>query len=109
MMHWEGPVICATPLAGMDARDYLDTLLEPPDLLLPEGAGTLLARLAEGLPIACSAVVERLDWSGPAWWRKALRPAGGGGGHRHRAHRRAGRRRHPLHARAAAGHRPGHP
>ncbi|RKJ97593.1 flavin monoamine oxidase family protein, partial [Teichococcus wenyumeiae] len=65
VMHWEGPVICATPLAGMDARDYLDTLLERPDLLLPEGAGTLLARLAQGLPIACGAVVERLDWSGP--------------------------------------------
>jgi monoamine oxidase len=65
VMHWEGPVICAAPLAEMDAADYLGTLLEPPDLLLPEGAGTLLARLAEGLPIAFGAVVERLDWSGP--------------------------------------------
>jgi monoamine oxidase len=65
VMHWEGPVICAVPLAGMDARDYLDTLLESPDLLLPAGAGTLLTKLAGDLPVAYGAVVERLDWSGP--------------------------------------------
>jgi monoamine oxidase len=65
VMHWEGPVICAAPLAEMDARDYRDTLLESPDLLLPEGAGTLLARLAADLPVSYGAVVERLDWSGP--------------------------------------------
>jgi monoamine oxidase len=65
ILHWEGPVICGAPMAAMDARDYLDTQLEPPDLLLPEGCGTLMARLAEGLPIAYGAVVERLDWSGP--------------------------------------------
>jgi len=64
--HWEGPVICAAPLASMDARDYLDTQLEPPDLLLPEGAGTLLARLAEGLNITYGAVVTRVEWGGAA-------------------------------------------
>ncbi len=62
--HWEGPVICAAPLSEMDARDYLDTLLEPPDLLVPEGAGTLLARLAAGLPITLGAVVDRVEWGG---------------------------------------------
>jgi monoamine oxidase len=62
--HWEGPVICAAPLSAMDARDYLDTQLEAPDLLLPEGAGTLLARLAEGLPITYGAVVARVEWGG---------------------------------------------
>ncbi|EHM01017.1 amine oxidase [Acetobacteraceae bacterium AT-5844] len=63
--HWEGPVICAAPLAEMDARDYLDTLLEPPDLLLAEGAGALLVRLARDLPITYGAVVERVEWGGP--------------------------------------------
>ncbi|MBO1073165.1 flavin monoamine oxidase family protein [Roseomonas marmotae] len=65
ILHWEGPVICAAPMSAMDAADWLDTLLEPPDLLLPEGAGSLMRRLAEGLPIAYGAVVRRLDWSGP--------------------------------------------
>jgi monoamine oxidase len=65
VLHWEGPVICGAPMAAMDARDYLDTQLEPPDLLPRQGAGTLMARLAAGLPIAYGAVLERLDWSGP--------------------------------------------
>jgi monoamine oxidase len=60
--HWEGPVICAAPLADMDARDFLDTQLEAPDLLLPGGAGALVAKLAEGLPIAFAMVVDRLEW-----------------------------------------------
>lgn len=65
VLHWEGPVICAASMAEMDARDYLDTQLEPPDLLPRGGAGALLARLAEGLPIAYGAVLMHLDWSGP--------------------------------------------
>jgi monoamine oxidase len=65
VLHWEGPVICAAPMAEMDARDYLDTQLEPPDLLPRQGAGTLLTRLAEGLPIDYGAVLTHLDWSGP--------------------------------------------
>ena len=65
VLHWEGPVICGAPMAEMDARDYLDTQLEPPDLLPRQGAGTLLARLCEGLPVAYGAVLRHLDWSGP--------------------------------------------
>ncbi|MFB9970779.1 flavin monoamine oxidase family protein [Pseudoroseomonas cervicalis] len=60
--HWEGPLICAAPLAAMDLDDFLDTQLEPPNLLLPQGIGTLLEGLAAGLPIAYGAVVERLSW-----------------------------------------------
>ncbi|WBV44056.1 NAD(P)/FAD-dependent oxidoreductase [Pseudoroseomonas cervicalis] len=62
--HWEGPVICAAPLAAMDLADFLDTQLDPPNLLLPQGIGTLLEGLAAGLPIAYGAVVERLAWGG---------------------------------------------
>nr|WP_305123357.1 FAD-dependent oxidoreductase [Roseomonas sp. GC11] len=62
--HWEGPVICAAPLVAMDLGDFLDTQLDPPNLLLPEGVGTLLEGLAAGLPIACGAVVERIAWGG---------------------------------------------
>jgi len=60
--HWEGPVIAAAPLAAMDLRDFLGTQLGGPNLLLPEGVGTLLASLASGLPIHYGAVVERLRW-----------------------------------------------
>lgn len=63
--HWEGPVICAAPLAAMDLRDFLDTQLGGPNLLLPQGVGGLLTRLAQDLPIAYGAPVERLRWSGP--------------------------------------------
>jgi len=62
--HWEGPVIAAAPLAAMDLRDFLDTQLAGPNLLLPGGIGTLLAGLAAGLPITYGAVVERLRWGG---------------------------------------------
>ncbi|WP_238384084.1 flavin monoamine oxidase family protein [Teichococcus vastitatis] len=60
--HREGPVICAAPLAAMDLRDFLDTQLGGPNLLLPEGIGGLLTRLAAGLPIAYGAAVQRLAW-----------------------------------------------
>jgi monoamine oxidase len=63
--HWEGPVICAAPLAAMDLRDFLDTQLADGNLLLPRGAGALLAQLAAPLPIAYGAVVERILWAGP--------------------------------------------
>lgn len=63
--HWEGPVICAAPLAAMDLRDFLDTQLAEGNLLPRQGAGALLARLAEGLPIAYSSPVTRLSWGGP--------------------------------------------
>lgn len=62
--HWEGPVICAAPLAEMDLRDFLDTQLDAPNWLLPQGIGNFLSGLATGLPIAYGAVVERLRWGG---------------------------------------------
>lgn len=62
--HWEGPVICAAPLAAMDLRDFLDTQLAGPNLLLPGGIGGLLAGLADGLPVAYGAGVQRLAWGG---------------------------------------------
>lgn len=63
--HWEGPVICAAPLVAMDLRDFLDTQLAGPNLLLRDGIGGLLAGLAAELPVTYGAPVERLSWSGP--------------------------------------------
>ncbi|PHK96162.1 hypothetical protein CR162_04835 [Pseudoroseomonas rhizosphaerae] len=63
--HWEGPVICAARLAEMDLRDFLDTQLDAPNWLLPQGLGSFLSGFAAGLPIAYGAVVERLRWGGP--------------------------------------------
>ncbi|WP_161600839.1 flavin monoamine oxidase family protein [Teichococcus oryzae] len=60
--HWEGPVICAAPLAAMDLRDFLDTQLSGPNLLLPEGIGALLEGLAAELPVTYGAPVRRLRW-----------------------------------------------
>ncbi|MFC3126565.1 flavin monoamine oxidase family protein [Pseudoroseomonas globiformis] len=63
--HWEGPVICAAPLSAMDLRDFLDTQLGGPNLLLRGGVGGLLAKLAGALPVTYGMAVERIDWSGP--------------------------------------------
>jgi monoamine oxidase len=62
--HWEGPVISAAEADAIDLGDYLATLLAGTNLLPREGAGHLLAVLAEGLPITLGAPVARLAWGG---------------------------------------------
>ncbi len=63
--HWEGSQICAAELARMSLHDFAATALEGPNLVLREGIGGLVARLAEGLPIRLQAPVTRLRWDGP--------------------------------------------
>jgi monoamine oxidase len=63
---WQGEVIAAAPLSAISLRDFAATLLSGGNLLPEGGLGALLARLAEGLPIAFDARVERLAWSGQA-------------------------------------------
>lgn len=62
--HWEGAQICAAELSRMSLHDFAATALDGPNLLLRRGLGTLVASLAEGLPIRLSATVTRLDWGG---------------------------------------------
>ncbi|MFN8981924.1 MAG: flavin monoamine oxidase family protein [Alphaproteobacteria bacterium] len=62
--HWEGAQICAAELSRMSLHDFAATALDGPNLLLRRGLGTLVATLAEGLPIRLSAPVMQLDWSG---------------------------------------------
>lgn len=62
--HWEGAQICATELSRMSLQDFAATALDGPNLLLRRGLGTLVATLAEGLPIRLGAGVSRLHWGG---------------------------------------------
>ncbi len=62
--HWEGAQICAAELARMSLHDFAATALDGPNLLLRRGLGTLVATLAEGLPIRLNSAVVRLDWGG---------------------------------------------
>lgn len=60
--HWEGAQICAAELSRMSLHDFAATALDGPNLLLRRGLGTLVASLADGLPIRLNAPVARLDW-----------------------------------------------
>lgn len=63
--HWQGAQIQAMEVERLSAHDQALNMLDGPNLLLPDGIGALLERLAEGLPIRFAAAVDRLDWSGP--------------------------------------------
>lgn len=60
--HWEGSQICAAELSRMSLHDFAATALDGPNLILREGIGVLVARLAESLPIRLDAPVGRLRW-----------------------------------------------
>lgn len=60
--HWEGAQICAAELSRMSLHDFAATALDGPNLILREGIGGLVARLAGGLPIRLAAPVARLRW-----------------------------------------------
>ncbi len=53
--HWEGAQICAAELSRMSLHDFAATALDGPNLILREGIGGLVARLADGLPIRTGA------------------------------------------------------
>lgn len=60
--HWEGAQICAAELSRMSLHDFAATALDGPNLVLREGLGALVARLAEGLPVRLGAKVDRIRW-----------------------------------------------
>lgn len=62
LAHWEGAQICAAELSRMSLHDFAATALDGPNLVLREGIGGLVTRLAAGLPIRLEAPVTRLRW-----------------------------------------------
>ncbi|MBP0465062.1 FAD-dependent oxidoreductase [Roseomonas sp. PWR1] len=60
--HWEGAQICAAELSRMSLRDFASTALDGPNMILREGVGGLVTRLAQGLPVRLDARVDRLRW-----------------------------------------------
>ena len=61
---WEGPTIAGAELRDLGLRDFLAIQLDPPNLLVERGQGTLLRALAAGLPVSLDSPVARLAWGG---------------------------------------------
>lgn len=61
---WQGDIISAAPLDRISLQDFHATALDGRNLMPEPGFGTLLARLAEGLPVRLDAAVTRLAWGG---------------------------------------------
>jgi monoamine oxidase len=61
---WQGDIIAAAPLDRISLFDFVAIALNGANRLPEQGFGTLLAGLAEGLPIHLSAPVARLSWGG---------------------------------------------
>ncbi|MEJ1159628.1 flavin monoamine oxidase family protein [Prosthecomicrobium sp. N25] len=59
-----GPYGCAKDLDRVSTVDFARAR-EFPELFIREGFGALVARLAEGIPVAFSTPVQRIDRSGP--------------------------------------------
>ena len=62
--HWLATMINAAEPERTSLQDYVATMLEGWNPQVAEGLGTLLLRLAEGLPVTTAAPVRRLRWGG---------------------------------------------
>jgi monoamine oxidase len=62
---WLGDIINGAPLAAISVQDYAAIALGGQNLQLAAGLGTLLARLAEGLPVRLGRPVQLVGWDGP--------------------------------------------
>ena len=58
--HWLGTTVCGVEPGRNSLRDYIDTGLDGENPQVREGFGTLVARLAEGLPIHLLAPIHHL-------------------------------------------------
>src|SRR5258708_3490454 len=58
-----GPFGCAKDLAEVSALDFSRSLERNSDMFCREGLGTLIARLADGLPVQLSRPASFIDWS----------------------------------------------
>jgi monoamine oxidase len=62
--HWLGTIICGVEPERNSLRDYVDTGLDGENPQIAEGFGTLVARLAEGLPVRLGTPVRRIRSDG---------------------------------------------
>jgi len=58
-----GPFGCAKDLAEVSALDFSRSLERNSDMFCREGLGSLIAKLADGLPLQLSRPASRIDWS----------------------------------------------
>ena len=58
--HWLGTTICGVEPERNSLRDYIDTGLDGENPQVAEGFGTLVARLAEGLPISLATPIQAI-------------------------------------------------
>src|SRR5712671_5384739 len=58
-----GPFGCAKDLAEVSALDFSRSLERNNDMFCREGLGTLIAKLADGLPVQLLRPASRIDWS----------------------------------------------
>jgi monoamine oxidase len=58
-----GPFGCAKDLAEVSALDFSRSLERNSDMFCREGLGTLIAKLADGLPVQLSRPASHIDWS----------------------------------------------
>src|SRR5262249_2153719 len=58
-----GPLGCAKDRAEVSAWDFARSVERNNDMFCREGLGTLVARLADGLPVQLSSPASRIDWS----------------------------------------------
>ena len=58
-----GPFGCANDLAEVSALDFSRSLERNSDMFCREGLGSLIAKLADGLPLQLSRPASRIDWS----------------------------------------------
>ncbi len=58
-----GPFGCAKDLAEVSALDLSRSVERNNDMFCREGLGTLIAKLADGLPVQLSRPASRIDWS----------------------------------------------
>lgn len=59
-----GPLVCGKDLAEVSADDYASAYRRAGAALCRQGTGALLARLADGLPVALRTPAKTIDWSG---------------------------------------------
>jgi monoamine oxidase len=58
-----GPFACGNDLADLSAADLAHAADRDNAVLCRQGLGTLIARLADGLPVQLSTPVSKIDWS----------------------------------------------
>jgi len=61
--HWYATIISGAEAGRISLADYVATGLGGTNLAVAEGLGTLVARLAEGLPVRLHAPVSRIRWA----------------------------------------------